>query len=246
MTLPEGAVALDLENIPRFRAYAAANVENWYRYVNGPRGREAKNGEVRLVVGCDKAASWGMAAVANIPQHKTHYLKFRAIDELSAVSSSPIPLYRWEYSGMAEARVGPDLAEILELKRSDDSAEPGRSYMNQCLFVRTLNLTLNDDVFAALNRDVEAAQVRECPHLGVSGPKRNDHVHTSTQSEGSTEPSRMHSLSDLPQRDSSEASSSRASAIAWVQGQCVVTSVSPSAPVSFSFNYNITLNSQFL
>ncbi|KJA19859.1 hypothetical protein HYPSUDRAFT_143195, partial [Hypholoma sublateritium FD-334 SS-4] len=66
LTVPEGAVALDLENVPRFRAYAAANVENWYRYVNGPRGREAKNGEVRLVIGCDKTTSWGMASVANM------------------------------------------------------------------------------------------------------------------------------------------------------------------------------------
>ncbi|KAF8956508.1 hypothetical protein BDZ97DRAFT_1616431, partial [Flammula alnicola] len=58
LTMPEGAISQDLENIPRFRAYAAKHVDNWYRFVNGPRGREAKNGDVRLVVGCDKTTSW--------------------------------------------------------------------------------------------------------------------------------------------------------------------------------------------
>ncbi|KAF9476418.1 hypothetical protein BDN70DRAFT_776591, partial [Pholiota conissans] len=64
LTIPEGAVSYDLENIPRIRGYAAENIESWYRYVNGPRGREAKNGEVRLVIGCDKTTSWGMAVIS--------------------------------------------------------------------------------------------------------------------------------------------------------------------------------------
>ena len=51
LTMPRGARSEDLGNKATFREYAAANVANWYRYVNGPRGREAKNGEVRLVVG---------------------------------------------------------------------------------------------------------------------------------------------------------------------------------------------------
>ncbi|KAF9477499.1 hypothetical protein BDN70DRAFT_810612, partial [Pholiota conissans] len=63
LMLPEGSVAHDLENIPQIKAYAASNIESWYRYINGTRGRQAKNGEIRLVIGCDKTTSWGMAVI---------------------------------------------------------------------------------------------------------------------------------------------------------------------------------------
>ena len=64
LTMPRGARSEDLGNKATFRNYAAANVANWYRHVNGPRGLEAKNGEVRLVVGFDKTTSWGIATFA--------------------------------------------------------------------------------------------------------------------------------------------------------------------------------------
>jgi hypothetical protein len=69
LTMPDGAISQDLENLPRFREYVAANVERWYRYIHGPRGREAKNGDVRLVVGCDKATSLGIATLTGMTQH---------------------------------------------------------------------------------------------------------------------------------------------------------------------------------
>ena len=53
LTMPRGARSEHLGNSARFREYAAANVADWYRFINGPRGREAKNGDVRLVVGFD-------------------------------------------------------------------------------------------------------------------------------------------------------------------------------------------------
>jgi hypothetical protein len=162
LTLPEGATAHDLQNIPRIRAYAAANIESWYRYINGPRGCEAKNGEVRLVIGCDKTTSWGMAAVSSQNQHKIHLLKYRSIEDDYNASSSPIPLYEWEYSGYADARVGPNVEEIEEITRADDSeATVKGKYSNQCLFVRTLNMTLSDEVFLALTQELELALNQE-------------------------------------------------------------------------------------
>ncbi|KAF8181543.1 hypothetical protein BJ912DRAFT_611355 [Pholiota molesta] len=161
LTLPDGAISRDLVNIRRFRAYAAANIESWYRYVNGPRGCEAQNGEVRLVTGCVKATSWGMAAVANMTQHKTHHLKYRSVEDVTA-PTAPIPLYKWEHTGFAEARVGPDLHEIEDLKRDDDSdVAVGGKYWNQCLFVRTLNITLNDGAFATISQELESALILE-------------------------------------------------------------------------------------
>jgi len=40
LIMPEGAISEDLENISRFREYAAANARRWYEYINGPLGRE--------------------------------------------------------------------------------------------------------------------------------------------------------------------------------------------------------------
>ena len=132
--MPDGAISQDLENLPIFREYVAANVQKWYRYINGPRGCEAKNGDVRLVVGCDKATSWGMAALTNVTQHDQ--LKFKPLDAQSSSSSSCG--YAWEYSGTVDVKVGPDQKETDELRREDPDDSPTRDkYLNQCLFMRT-------------------------------------------------------------------------------------------------------------
>ena len=56
LTMPEGAVAYHLKNIPAFREYVAANVGKWYKFVNSVRGCKAKNGDVRLVSHQDKVS----------------------------------------------------------------------------------------------------------------------------------------------------------------------------------------------
>ena len=150
LTMPQGAHAEDLANVSRFRQYLSTNAESWYRYVNNVRGREARNGDVRLVVGCDKASSWGMATFANSTTQDFH-LKFKPTGESGSTRT-----YGWEYSGMIEARAGPDLEETDELRSSDDSGHSG-VYRNQCLFVRTLNATLRDDVWQGLGFDFETA-----------------------------------------------------------------------------------------
>ena len=144
LTMPRGARSEDLGNLARFREYAAANVANWYRYVNGPRGREAKNGDVRLVVGFDKTTSWGIATFANQIQQNSCILKFGPSEGDSASA------YTWsEHSSVAEARAGPGSDEIDELRI--DSDPPDVKFENQCLFLRTLNVTLADDVWADIH-----------------------------------------------------------------------------------------------
>ena len=56
LTMPRGARSEDLGNKATFREYTVAYVANlnWYRFVNGLHGREAKNDS-------DKTTSWGMA-----------------------------------------------------------------------------------------------------------------------------------------------------------------------------------------
>ena len=144
LTMPRGARSNDLGNSARFREYTAANVADWYRFINGPRGREAKNGDVRLVVGFDKATTWGIATFANQTQQNSCLLKFGLSD------GDPASTYKWsEYSGVADVRAGPDSDEIDELRFDGDP--PDVQFENQCLFVRTLNATLADDVWADIH-----------------------------------------------------------------------------------------------
>lgn len=122
------------------------NVESWYRHANGPRGRELANGDLRLVIGCDKTTAWGMAAFANLSQGEDTRLRFKP------VGTSQFQTYGWELqSGTAEVRSGPDAREIRALSAGD--AERGgelRPYENQCIFVRTLNATLHDTAWLEL------------------------------------------------------------------------------------------------
>ena len=160
LTMPEGAISEDLENLPKFQEYASANVKKWYKYINGPLGREAKNGDVRLVVGCDKATSWGMAALSNAIRHSQ--LKFKPLDAQSPGSRRCG--YTWEYSGIANAKVGPDEGEINELRGGLDVSATPDKFLNQCLFVRTLNVTLNDDNWESLNRGSSIGCTTDAEH----------------------------------------------------------------------------------
>jgi len=153
--MPQGAQAQDLANVSRFRQYLSDNAESWYRYVNNVCGREARNGDVRLVIGCDKASAWGIATFANSSTQDFH-LEFKPTGESGSKQT-----YEWEYSGIADARAGPDAEEMEELRSSDDSWPLGE-YRNQCLFLRTLNATLRDDVWHGLGFDFETAVGIQC------------------------------------------------------------------------------------
>ena len=147
LTMPRGARSEDLRNKATFRKYAAANIANWYRYANGPRGLEAKNGEIRLVVGFDKTTSWGIATFTNQTQQNSCRLKFGPLE-----GDSTSTTYTWsqlQYSGVADVKAGPDSDEIDELIIDSDPSHI--QFENQCLFVRTLNATLADDVWADIH-----------------------------------------------------------------------------------------------
>ena len=139
LIMPRGARSEDLRNLATFREYESTNVTNWYRYANGLRGLEAKNGELRLVVGFDKTTSWGIATFENQTQQNSCRLKF-------GPSKGPASTHEWlEYSGDVVPKAGPDPDGLRINSLSDLQFE------NQCLFVRTLNTTLADDVWADIH-----------------------------------------------------------------------------------------------
>jgi hypothetical protein len=145
LTMPDGAFQEELGNLSKFRDYVAVHAANWYKFVNGPRGREAQNGDVRVVVGCDKSTSWGMATFANTSsaQQSNFRLKFRPLQGQQQSQHNAGTAYAWEHSGVAEVRVGPEPGENEELGET-----PTRQLRNQCLFMRTLSVTLSDSLWA--------------------------------------------------------------------------------------------------
>ena len=180
LTMPLGARSERLGNSAKFREYAAANVVDWYKFVNGPRGREAKNGDVRLVVGFDKATSWGIATFANQTQQSNCRLKFGPSEGTGLTASTN---YTWEYSGIADVRAGPDSEENDELRRDGDP--PDIRFENQCLFVQTLNITLTDDVWTDIHSSLGSVHFKsQYPH--VKDYSDSSRSHSSNQGIGSS------------------------------------------------------------
>ena len=194
LTMPEGAYSEDLSNSLRLRQYIATHAEDWYKFVNGPRGREAQNGDLHVVVGCDKTTSWGMATFANtsLTQETNFRLKFSALGEQQSQRNAGNK-YMWEHSGIAEVRVGPGRGENEELGETESNR-----LRNQCLFLRTLNVTLSEKVWEELfSYPVVVAD--QNPHSGIQDhPKCRPHVINTGHSH--LQPSQSNSSQNLPSR----------------------------------------------
>ncbi len=142
LTIPKGSDSSNLLNLTRFREYLDANVENWYCYTNGKRGREAKNGDLRLIIGWDKAKAWGMATFSRSSRAEESFrLDFKPLEQAGHS-------YKWEYSGIAEGRTGPSIREVAGLRVAGEPEDI--AFINQCLFVRSINHLLPDHVWEKL------------------------------------------------------------------------------------------------
>ena len=80
LTMPFGATSESLGNVARFRQYMASNIVHWYKFVNGVLDCEVKNGDIRLVIGCDKAKAWGIAIFANESRQSSCRLSFDPLE----------------------------------------------------------------------------------------------------------------------------------------------------------------------
>ena len=135
LTLPDGASMEDYRGIARFRDYASQNAESWYKYVNGPRHREAENGSIYLITGCDKSKSWGVASFANVSG------SFR-------LTFIPTPVrggnenhtFSWVNGSLASTNSGPVPIEYCD----------GDRPQNQCTFIRGFKISLSEGLWATL------------------------------------------------------------------------------------------------
>jgi hypothetical protein len=140
LTMPEGADSENLRNRLRVQTYIGTHVKDWYKFVNGPCGREARNGDLHVVVGHDKSTSWGMATFSNssLSKDTSFRLKFSAV-ESQQLQPGAVNNYTWEHSGVAEVRVGPGPGENKGLGGTDSDR-----LQNQCLFIRSLHVMLTE------------------------------------------------------------------------------------------------------
>ena len=143
LTIPQGADSSDLLNFERLTEYVDANIESWYCYANGKRGRQAKNGDLRLITGWDKAKAWGMATFSRSSStaQAPFQLDFKPLEQTGRT-------YKWEYSGIAEGRTGPSIRECADLRLPDEPEDV--TFTNQCLFIRTINPLLSQNIWRRL------------------------------------------------------------------------------------------------
>ena len=195
--MPEGAYSEDLSNFTRLRQYIATHAEDWYKFVNGPRGREAQNGDLHVVVGCDKTTSWGMATFADsgLSQEANLRLKFFALGKQQSQRNSR-KKYMWEQSGVAEVRVGPGREENEELGETDSNR-----LRNQSLFLRTLNVTLSEKVWEEIFSHAVAVADQN-PHSGIQD-LRKCRPHVINTGHSHPEPSHSNSSQDLQSKSHS-------------------------------------------
>jgi len=114
--------------------------------------RRLNNGDLCLVIGCDKTTSWGIATFSN--SSTTSQLRFKRVADSSG---DPGPSYTWEYSGTADSpRVGP----------SQRGSVP-----NQCLFIRYLTFKLSERAWPGL-REPSGVQIRMESHPSTTPGSR--------------------------------------------------------------------------
>ncbi|KZP06398.1 hypothetical protein FIBSPDRAFT_1001936, partial [Athelia psychrophila] len=64
LTMPHGAIGEDYNRTKDIRTYSIENAPSWYAFINGTLRREAPNGSLYVVTGCDKSATWGIVTNA--------------------------------------------------------------------------------------------------------------------------------------------------------------------------------------
>ncbi|KAJ6516609.1 hypothetical protein C8R47DRAFT_1087807 [Mycena vitilis] len=142
LALPHGSHATQLQNLRPMREYATAHAENWYRYVNGRRGRRlpTDKGLLYLVTGWEKAQSWGMAAFYGLNS---------AEFELRFKPSTRDGQYRWS-------------GNPAEKKSYDPSGSPDDGGgLNQTTFIHGLAVSLRPSMLGRMFQTVDIRDIND-------------------------------------------------------------------------------------
>ena len=148
LVLPGGSRFQDLLSRGCLKNYVAKHASQWYSHIRGTCGRlGVRNGDVRLVIGFDKAHSWGIATF-ECSQEPGHF-------GFKRPTLSGSFAYTWYCAeGTGNGKSGPLDDEIQDLRQSTDEAPPE----NQTIFIRSMNFTLRGEIHD--DPDSVALQVR--------------------------------------------------------------------------------------
>ncbi|KZP19478.1 hypothetical protein FIBSPDRAFT_561886 [Athelia psychrophila] len=137
LTVPDGALGEDYYNKKAIRKFAITHALSWYEFINVELGREAPNGSLYVVTGCDRSTAWGIATVEKYSSSGSLSLQFTAIKgQLSASYSCS-----WSTTPGAVSRHS-IAAEDFAL--GPDVKQP----QNQCLFVRGYKVMVREGLMA--------------------------------------------------------------------------------------------------
>ncbi|KZP03795.1 hypothetical protein FIBSPDRAFT_703710, partial [Athelia psychrophila] len=78
LTVPDGALGEDYYNKKAIRKFSITNALSWYEFINVKLGREAPNGSLYVVTGCDRSTAWGIATVEKHSSSESLSLQFTA------------------------------------------------------------------------------------------------------------------------------------------------------------------------
>ena len=160
LVIPNGAITVDLLSHQDIKAYVAKHAKLWYEFVTRVRQREVENGEIRLVMGFDKASTWGIATFGNGVEEQVR-LQFERSADLDNTQN-----YLWSYASSGTGRAGPYEEELQDLRSPTGTSE----LRNQCMFVRTMNFSLSGKIWD----DSTIHKVRPSDYFSDSRPP-SDH-----------------------------------------------------------------------
>ncbi|PPQ89228.1 hypothetical protein CVT25_001307 [Psilocybe cyanescens] len=129
LVLPHGADRYEAKAYGKYKAYVFSHSESWYEHLNQVQQREARNGSLYLVTGCNKAHSWGLAA-GSLHQERTMGFSITARSQASGTVGT---IYAsWPNTGGMESRhFLPSTTEITK-------------NTNQCVFARGFVIGINE------------------------------------------------------------------------------------------------------
>ncbi|KAF8176686.1 hypothetical protein K438DRAFT_73229 [Mycena galopus ATCC 62051] len=150
LALPHGAYLEKLESLKPVRQYAEKHAESWYKYVNGPRGRELVNGNLYLVTGCEKAQSWGMASFHDLSLQTEFLLSFGPTTHADNG-------FRYRWQGAHSHR------------KHADSPPADRTPLNQTTFIHAFAISVSVGIWGKLFGAETCQLVNSSTYLDKSG-----------------------------------------------------------------------------
>ncbi len=128
--LPQGATRYDRKDILSMRNYALDHAHEWYKYINGRLGREALNGSLCFVTGCDKTTAWGSAAMSKPSDVRKFSIKFL----VGGLAEGRIALrLSWSTNEWTDTRVYPP--EDIDMNAVRE---------NQAVFIRGFTISVRE------------------------------------------------------------------------------------------------------